>query len=54
MKELVISAHGFNSLSSFLSCEYGETEQLPVAALLCLVVLLVAFDSVLKQSFLNL
>ena len=27
MKELVISAHGFNSLSSFLSCEYGETEQ---------------------------
>ena len=35
MKELVIFAHGFNSLGSFLSCEYGETEQLPVAALLC-------------------
>ena len=37
-----MSAHGFNSLSSFLSGECGETEQLPVAALLCLVVVLVA------------
>ena len=54
MKELVIPAHGFNSFSSFLPCECGETEQLPVAALLCLVVLLVDCDSVLKEPFLNL